>query len=94
MSFYDADVLICGGDMTGKAILPVVSENGHYSFALGGEQQTVGPARTPLSRPNIRRSGHHPLRMSVERLHELDQNPSMRAECFQEVMLEKESTAG
>src|SRR5437867_13333293 len=26
--------------------------------------------------------------MSLERLHELDQNPDKRAECFQEVMLE------
>ena len=34
--FYDADVLICGGDMTGKAIVPIVSENGHYTVALGG----------------------------------------------------------
>jgi Icc-related predicted phosphoesterase len=86
--FYDADVLICGGDMTGKAIVPVVSENGHYTFALGGEQQTVGAEQVADVEANIRRKGYYPLRMSLERLHELDQNPSMRAECFQEVMLE------
>src|SRR6267142_2737988 len=39
--FYDADVLICGGDMTGKAIVPIVSENGHYTVTLGGEHQAV-----------------------------------------------------
>jgi hypothetical protein len=86
--FYDADVLICGGDMTGKAIVPVVSENGHYSVALGGQQQTVPAEQVAEVEANIRRKGYYPLRMSVERLHELDQNPSMRAECFQEVMLE------
>ena len=37
---------------------------------------------------NIRRKGYYPLRMSVERLHELDSDPQKRAECFQEVMLE------
>ena len=86
--FYDADVLICGGDMTGKAIVPVVSENGHYSVALGGEQQTVAAEQVADVEATIRRKGYYPLRMSVERLHELDQSPEMRAQCFQEVMLE------
>jgi len=86
--FYDADVLICGGDMTGKAIVPVVSENGHYSVVLGGERQTVTAEQVADVEGNIRRKGYYPLRMSVERLHELDQNPAMRAECFQEVMLD------
>src|SRR5437762_14256342 len=86
--FYDADVLICGGDMTGKAIVPVVSENGHYSVALGGEQQTVPAEQVAEVEANIRRRGYYPLRMSVERLNELDQNPAMRAEGFQEVLLD------
>ncbi len=86
--FYDAEVLICGGDMTGKAIVPVVSENGHYSVALGGQQQTVPAEQVAEVEANIRRKGYYPLRMSVERLHELDKNPDMRAECFQEVMLD------
>src|SRR5260370_3565183 len=34
--FYGVDILICGGDMTGKAILPILSENGHYTVAPGG----------------------------------------------------------
>src|SRR2546425_12573345 len=84
--FYDADVLICGGDMTGKAIVPVVSENGHYSVVLGGERQTVTAEQVADVEGNIRRKGYYPLRMSVERLHELDHNPAMRAEGFQEVM--------
>ena len=86
--FYDAEVLICGGDMTGKAIVPIVSENGHYSVTLGGESQTVAADQVNEVEGNIRRKGYYPLRMSVERLHELDQDPAKRAECFQEVMLE------
>ena len=86
--FYGADVLICGGDMTGKAIVPIVSENGHYSFALGGQQHAVTADQVSEVEATIRRKGYYPLRMSVERLHELDQDPAKRAECFQEVMLE------
>jgi uncharacterized protein len=85
--FYGADVLICGGDMTGKAIVPVVSENGHFSVALGGESQTVPAEQVADVEATIRRKGYYPLRMSVERLHELDSDAGKRAECFQEVML-------
>src|SRR5437899_10463199 len=74
--------------MTGKAIVPVVSENGHYSVVLGGERQTVTAEQVADVEANIRRKGYYALRMSVERLHELDQDLVKRAECFQEVMLE------
>src|SRR2546427_12071521 len=86
--FYDADVLICGGDMTGKAIVPIVSENGHYSVTLGGEHQAVAADQVTEVEANIRRKGYYPLRMSVDRLHELDGDAGKRAACFQEVMLE------
>jgi uncharacterized protein len=86
--FYGAEVLICGGDMTGKAIVPIVSENGHYTVTLGGEQQAVAADQVAEVEANIRRKGYYPLQMTVERLHELDQDPAKRATCFQEVMLE------
>jgi uncharacterized protein len=86
--FYDADILICGGDMTGKAIVPIVSENGHFTFQLGGETQAVSAEQVPEVEANIRRKGYYPLQMSVERLHELDEDPTKRAACFQEVMLD------
>ena len=86
--FYEAEILICGGDMTGKAIVPIVSENGHFTVTLGGEQQAVAADHVAEVEATIRRKGYYPLQMSVERLHELDENPAMRAACFQEVMLE------
>ena len=86
--FYDADVLICGGDMTGKAIVPIVRENGHFTFTLAGEQQAVGAERVPEVEAQIRRKGYYPLQMSVERLHELDEDENMRNETFQQVMLD------
>jgi uncharacterized protein len=86
--FYDADVLICGGDMTGKAIVPIVQENGHFTFTLAGVQQAVGADQVGEVEAQIRRKGYYPLQMSVERLHELDTDEKMRAETFQRVMLE------
>jgi Icc-related predicted phosphoesterase len=86
--FYGADVLICGGDMTGKAIVPIVSEDGNYTVSLGGERQAVDADQVAEVEANIRRRGYYPLQMSVERLHELDQDPAKRKECFEEVMLD------
>jgi uncharacterized protein len=86
--FYDADVLICGGDMTGKAIVPIVQENGHFTVALGGEHQVVETGQVAEVESNIRRKGYYPLQMSLERLEELDADPAKRTECFQRVMLE------
>jgi Icc-related predicted phosphoesterase len=86
--FYDADVLICGGDMTGKAIVPIVRENGHFTFSLAGVEQAVGAEQVGEIEAQIRRKGYYPLQMSIERLHELDQDEKMRDETFQQVMLE------
>jgi Icc-related predicted phosphoesterase len=86
--FYDADILICGGDMTGKAIVPIVQEDGHFTFVLGGESQSVEAAQVADVEAQIRRKGYYPLQMSLDRLHELDQNPHKRTETFQQVMLD------
>src|SRR5260370_29366187 len=80
--FYDADILICGGDMTGKAIVPIVQEDGHYTFVLGGESQSVEAAQVAAVEAQIRRKGYYPLQMSLDLLHELDQNPRKRMETF------------
>jgi Icc-related predicted phosphoesterase len=86
--FYDADILICGGDMTGKAIVPIVQENGHYTVVLGGESQSVEAAQVADVEAQIRRKGYYPLQMTVDRLTELDQDPAKRTETFQQVMLD------
>ncbi len=86
--FYGAEVLICGGDMTGKAIVPIVSENGHYRVTLGGEEQAVSADQVAEVEANIRRKGYYPLQMTLERLRELDDDPAKRAAMFQQVMLD------
>ena len=58
--FYDADILICGGDMTGKAIVPIVQENGHFTFTLAGVQQAVGADQVGLADELIQGPGPHP----------------------------------
>src|SRR5947199_9110029 len=77
--FYDAEVLICGGDMTGKAIVPIVSENGHFTVTLGGEHQTVGAEQVSEVEANLRPKGYYPLRMSPGPLPAPARAPGKRA---------------
>jgi len=86
--FYESDILICGGDMTGKAIVPIVKENGQFTFTLAGEQQAVGAEQLNEVEAQIRRKGYYPLQMNVDRLQELDQDSGKRTEVFQQVMLD------
>ncbi len=86
--FYDADVLICGGDMTGKAMIPIVEENGQFTVTLAGEQQIVNQDQVGEIENMIRRKGYYPLRVTPERLHELDQDAETRSATFRQVMLD------
>jgi Icc-related predicted phosphoesterase len=86
--FYDADVLICGGDMTGKAIVPIVEEDGRFTLTMAGQTQTVGPGEVGDVEAQIRRKGYYPLRVTPERLAELDGDADTRIHTFQEVMLD------
>jgi uncharacterized protein len=86
--FYDAEILICGGDMTGKAIVPIVRENGQFTLTMGGEHQTVSADQVGEVEAQIRRKGYYPLQMTPERLQELDQDAGKRADTFRQVMLD------
>jgi Icc-related predicted phosphoesterase len=86
--FYDCDTLICGGDMTGKAIVPIVEEDGHFSYTLAAEHQVVSASQVGDVEAQIRRKGYYPLQMTPKRLQELDDDADKRATTFREVMLD------
>src|SRR6202011_5310100 len=86
--FYDAEVLICGGDMTGKAMIPSVEENGHFTVTIASQRQVVGADQVGDIESQIRRKGYYPLHVTPERLQELDEDADKRKECFQQIMLD------
>lgn len=75
--FYDADVLVLGGDMTGKAIVPIVEEStGVYKttllqqvFDLQGADELAEMVK------RIRSRGYYPYLTTPEEISELSQNP-------------------
>ncbi len=76
--FYKADVLILGGDLTGKAIVPIISAGGQsyravlleQEFCLQGEEEVCEMEK------RIRSRGYYPYRTTPDEIQELEQNPS------------------
>jgi Icc-related predicted phosphoesterase len=74
--FYGAELLVLGGDMTGKAIVPIIPENGDgYRTELQG-QETVFP-REELDhwKRAVRDRGLYPLVASADEVAELRADP-------------------
>ena len=48
--FHKADVLIMGGDMTGKAMVPIVANGSSWELELQGQQHIAARPRTSCGR--------------------------------------------
>jgi uncharacterized protein len=68
-AFHKADVLIMGGDMTGKAMVPIVESNGGWEVTLQ-EQRHVLASDDELRamEKRIRDRGYYPIRLTRDEL--------------------------
>jgi uncharacterized protein len=86
---YGADVVILGGDMTGKALVPIVDDGGgrwHGTLQeqrrdLNGEDEVVAFEK------DVMRRGYYPFRTSPDELRELESDESRLDALFHEKML-------
>jgi uncharacterized protein len=82
--FYEADVLILGGDMTGKAIVPLVRQNnGHYKVELlqqNFELTTDDEVQDMVKR--IKSRGYYPYLTTQEEVTALSQTPERVHDIF------------
>jgi Icc-related predicted phosphoesterase len=86
---YDSQVLVMGGDLTGKAVIPLVEKDDGYEVELFGERQWVsGEEQVAELERQVRGKGMYPHRMTaaeVERVARMSEDE--REEWFAEVML-------
>jgi Icc-related predicted phosphoesterase len=86
---YEAGVLVMGGDVTGKVVVPLVEEGGAYVAELFGRAERAGSEEELEDlEQRIRANGMYPHRMSlaeVERVAALSEEA--RERWFAEVML-------
>src|SRR5207302_5899895 len=83
---YDADVLICGGDMTGKAMIPIVEDGDSYELTLAGVSQRVGRDQVADVESQVQRKGYYPVRMTSAQVAELEKDPQKVQTLFTEQM--------
>jgi uncharacterized protein len=86
--FYGADVVICGGDMTGKAMIPIVDEGSRWRvtfqdlpYALDSEDQVREIEKKIINR------GYYPVRVSRDEMAALVADQELVDQRFKEAML-------
>lgn len=75
--FYNADILVLGGDMTGKAIVPILANgNNRYSVTLLQQKFDLdGSAELADMKGKIRSRGYYPYITNLEELADLEKEP-------------------
>jgi len=73
-AFYKADVLILGGDLTGKMIIPLVQQGdgSHLAHFLGSDQTVRGQEELQALVKKIRHAGYYPYITDQAEMDELN----------------------
>jgi uncharacterized protein len=73
-AFYKADMVILGGDVTGKVMIPIVAHNGYWQVTVRGETHRI-ENREALAdiQTQIRNRGSYPAIVSPDELQHLSE---------------------
>lgn len=89
--YYETELLILGGDVTGKAIVPILNAGGGRYRALLQEQvhESEGPAELARIRQVISERGLYPVVVTQDGLDELRADPARLDALFQRETLRR-----
>ena len=87
--FYNADTLILGGDMTGKAIVPIIYEGNNTYRAVLLEQESVlhGEDEVETMVKRIKSRGYYPYRTTPDEIANLNADPQQVDRLFKAQVL-------
>jgi uncharacterized protein len=84
---YEADLLLLGGDIAGKAILPMRrTDDGRIAFSYEGHDVVVGESEAEPTLERIRDAGLYPRLCSDEEYERLGADPEYRERIFDEII--------
>jgi uncharacterized protein len=89
--FYGASVVILGGDVTGKMMVPIAGQqNGAYITSFAGKEVRLGTDDEVASfESRVSDMGFYPKVMSEERFQELRGDPEAQEELFHELIRQR-----
>ena len=87
--FYKADILVLGGDITGKQIIGIEKRpDAYYSYLFGQEWTAHTPVELDEMESLIRSNGFYPCVVSPDEMKELESDPAKVDALFSKVMTE------
>jgi len=89
-AFYKADVVILGGDVTGKAMVPIVQRaNGSWEASLQDHRETLESEDAIVEfEKRVMNRGYYPIRVSDEEYVAMQEDEVLVDKRFKEVMLD------
>jgi uncharacterized protein len=88
---YGAEVIVLGGDMTGKALVPVVHDGGErwHATLLENRHELAGDEEVDKFEQAVRRRGYYPFRTTPDELSELQADEERTTNLFHDLMLRR-----
>jgi uncharacterized protein len=88
---YGADVIILGGDMTGKALVPLVHDGDErwHATLLEQRHELKGEDEVAKFEEAVSRRGYYPFRTTPDEVHELAKDEGRANDLFHELMLRR-----
>lgn len=88
--FYGVQALIMGGDLTGKAIVPITVDGPSFRVRFLGEDQSgSGPEALAKLEAAVRYNGMYPWQASAEEVARAEADAEVRAGLFEHVMVDE-----
>ena len=87
--FYEVEVLILGGDMTGKAIVPIIAQGGDKYKVTLLEQESILEGQEEVDKMvgTIQNRGYYPYVTDPDEVHEISNTPGRSDELFLDMVL-------
>jgi uncharacterized protein len=86
---YEANVMVLGGDMTGKALVPIVKDGKDHWYATLLENRRDFESEDDVKEfeNSVMRRGYYPFRTDPDQMSELSESEELRDELFHKEML-------
>jgi len=86
---YDADALVLGGDIAGKGLVPIRSQNGTLSARVRGELVSVPRDEEDRLRAEINRLGFYSILTDQKEVERMESEPSYLVHAFERAIIEQ-----
>lgn len=87
--FYGADVLLLAGDLTGKAIVPIIRLNGRATALFKGRQWELSLEEIAVFEKNVEAAGLYPYVTTPAEVTEFQERPGIVDTIFHRLVLER-----